>query len=67
MVHTYELQVGSVICKYLWEFHNQGNLIITTDIEGKSQNGITNKGLAHEDQISPVLFSIVTYKIYHVA
>lgn len=63
-----EINVGSRICKYVWEFLSQRCLIIN-EVNGDSNWQIkrwTNRGLAQGDPISPLLFNIVTHKICHV-
>ena len=56
------LNVGTKICTYLWQFLNRRYLRIVNDY-GEPIIRWTNRGLAQGDPISPLLFNIVTCQI----
>lgn len=58
------LNVGAILCNYLWEFLSERHLKIIDDLgDSSSIARWSSKGLAQGDPISPLLFNIVTFQI----
>lgn len=60
-----DLNVGSKICTYLWAFLSERHLKINLDGKNNIIKRRTNKGLAQGDPLSPLIFNVITHKIYH--
>lgn len=60
-----EIGIGNKICSYLWTFLNERHLkIIDESNEDDTMIRYTSLGLAQGDPISPILFNVVTFKLF---
>lgn len=61
-----EIGIGKKLCQYLWNFLSERHLMMTDETDrNKHFIRYTSRGLAQGDPISPLLFNILTIKLFH--
>lgn len=62
-----KLQIGSKFCSYIWSFLSERYLKIKSENSNVITGRWTNRGLAQGDPLSPLLFNLITHKIFQTS